>query len=420
MIALKVFDTQDLILQVTKSYDPEKLKLHEWEHFLDVLCTNRQYQKEAIKAAVIYLASGKYNSIEDLVKENWNKNPNLATRYYSLADYHHRLPLADKLSATLDLATGTGKSFVIYGIAQIALCIGLVDRVLVLCPSLTIKNELTQKFSALTANSRLLDAIPNEIGIKNPRIINADQTIQAGDICVTNIHAVYSNTSSSIFDSLSFSKGRSCLVLSDEVHHAYNRVEGRDKESQSLKKWSEFLEDKQYDFRYLLGFTGTAYHENDYFNNVIYRYSLRSAIEDNFVKSVNYVHRDDSQNEYEKFQKIYQNHNANKTTYPELKPLTILITKDIKFAKQLHTRLVEFLAEKGEGSEEEIGKEKVLIITSDPEHQRNVLKLPKVDTDEKTEWIISVAMLTEGWDVKNVFQIVPMEEKAFNSKLLIA
>jgi type III restriction enzyme len=29
-------------------------------------------------------------------------------------------------------------------------------------------------------------------------------------------------------------------------------------------------------------------------------------------------------------------------------------------------------------------------------------------------------MLSEGWDVKNVFQIVPHEEKAFNSKLLIA
>jgi len=29
-------------------------------------------------------------------------------------------------------------------------------------------------------------------------------------------------------------------------------------------------------------------------------------------------------------------------------------------------------------------------------------------------------MLTEGWDVKNVFQIVPHEERAFNSKLLIA
>src|SRR5438105_1879226 len=29
-------------------------------------------------------------------------------------------------------------------------------------------------------------------------------------------------------------------------------------------------------------------------------------------------------------------------------------------------------------------------------------------------------MLSEGWDVKNVFQIVPHEERAFNSKLLIA
>lgn len=29
-------------------------------------------------------------------------------------------------------------------------------------------------------------------------------------------------------------------------------------------------------------------------------------------------------------------------------------------------------------------------------------------------------MLTEGWDVKRVFQIVPDEERAFNSKLLIA
>src|SRR4030042_3914332 len=29
-------------------------------------------------------------------------------------------------------------------------------------------------------------------------------------------------------------------------------------------------------------------------------------------------------------------------------------------------------------------------------------------------------MLSEGWDVKNVFQIVPHEERAFNSKLLMA
>ena len=42
------------------------------------------------------------------------------------------------------------------------------------------------------------------------------------------------------------------------------------------------------------------------------------------------------------------------------------------------------------------------------------------DKNNPVEWIISVSMLTEGWDVKNVFQIVPWEDRAFNSKLLIA
>ena len=47
--------------------------------------------------------------------------------------------------------------------------------------------------------------------------------------------------------------------------------------------------------------------------------------------------------------------------------------------------------------------------------------LENVDSSEsKVEWIFSVSMLTEGWDVKRVFQIVPHEERAFNSKLLIA
>jgi type III restriction enzyme len=66
-------------------------------------------------------------------------------------------------------------------------------------------------------------------------------------------------------------------------------------------------------------------------------------------------------------------------------------------------------------------EEKVLIVTSANEHKGNILKLKTVDDeDDSTEWIVSVSMLTEGWDVKNVFQIVPWEDRAFNSKLLIA
>ena len=33
---------------------------------------------------------------------------------------------------------------------------------------------------------------------------------------------------------------------------------------------------------------------------------------------------------------------------------------------------------------------------------------------------VGFSMLSEGWDVKNVFQIVPHEGEAFNSKLPIA
>ena len=81
---------------------------------------------------------------------------------------------------------------------------------------------------------------------------------------------------------------------------------------------------------------------------------------------------------------------------------------------------MEFLVENGVGNDATIEK-KVIVVTSDKEHKQNILKLSNVDDiSEPVEWIISVAMLTEGWDVKNVFQIVPMEEKAFNSKLLIA
>ena len=58
-----------------------------------------------------------------------------------------------------------------------------------------------------------------------------------------------------------------------------------------------------------------------------------------------------------------------------------------------------------------------------PEKRRkeNLASLKQVDdSGSPVEWIVSVSMLTEGWDVKNVFQIVPHESRAFSSKLLIA
>jgi len=154
MAGKKIFNTQDLVLKVNdKNFDPIKYPLDEWERFLDVLCQNREYQKEAIKTAIHYLISTKYNTIEDLVKENYKTNDQLQLRYKTDKEYLSKIQLPNKLSACIDLATGTGKSFVMYGIAQIALGLGIVDKVLVLGPpSLTIERELTKKFEELSTN----------------------------------------------------------------------------------------------------------------------------------------------------------------------------------------------------------------------------------------------------------------------------
>ena len=81
---------------------------------------------------------------------------------------------------------------------------------------------------------------------------------------------------------------------------------------------------------------------------------------------------------------------------------------------------IEFLMKK-EKIEKEVAEKKAIVVTSATKHKKNLALLGKVDEKEsKVQWIFSVSMLTEGWDVKNVFQIVPWEDRAFNSKLLIA
>ena len=419
MKEVKSFKQSELVLRVRTVYDTTKIDLDAWLPFIRRLCSNRPYQEEAIRLAILYLASGNYGSLSDLARENFRDNTCLQEKYLSLDDFLNSLQMRDKLYATIDLATGTGKSYVMYGIAQIALGLGLVDRVLVLCPSLTIESGLKEKFESLSGDEGLKALIPEEAVIKNPSIVSANETVKKGALCVENIHAVYENTGSSIRDSFA-GKGRRTLVLNDEAHHLFNKPSGKSAETTAVKKWKGFLLDPQYDFRCLLGFTGTAYIDDEYFPDVIYRYSLRQAMEDRVIKNVDYVKEDDSKGDYERFQKIYQNHRDNVQLYPLVKPISILVTRDIAHAKRLYEDFVTFLA-KQENQPREAEEGKVLIVTSAREHKANVQKLNYVDQrTDQTEWIISVSMLTEGWDVKNVFQIVPWEDRAFNSRLLIA
>jgi type III restriction enzyme len=91
------------------------------------------------------------------------------------------------LACSVDLATGTGKSYVMFGVARILLAEGIVDRVLVLCPSLTIESGLAVKFRELSGSDLLRAEIPESTAIRNPEIVDATTTTRVGDPCIENI-----------------------------------------------------------------------------------------------------------------------------------------------------------------------------------------------------------------------------------------
>lgn len=409
-LAADRFSADQLVLQVSQSFDPAVFDLDAYDDFITAIARGRDYQREAIETAVRFFCGGQYADTAELGRKSWEASPDLKRRWATADALIKQLPFPDMLDCTLDLATGTGKSFAIYAVARTMLNEGVVDRVLVLCPSLTIEAALKDKFTTLTADSELAATLPERPGGHPiPDVVDAGSTVKESQICVENIHATDERTSSSLADSFA-SQGDRTLVISDEVHHVY---------SPTGERWRQFVGDPAYGFRFHLGASGTCYAGNDYLTDVVYRYSIRDAINDGWVKEVYYLAEDDSATDSERFQKLLAQHEKNRVRYGR-KPLTIAVTKDIKAAEALTEELTAFLATQKDMTAAAAENE-VLVVTSADRHKGNVLKLQTVDDNsDAVEWIVSVSMLTEGWDVKNVFQIYPHEQRAFNSKLLIA
>ncbi len=427
---------RDLVLQV-KAPTPEASELiARYDEFIAALCEGRAYQEAAIREMLSYLLGGSarnpdgsynfashYPDLSALASENWQANPRIQQRYPDRNDYHKSLQLAtaDKqkqwhspaLYATLDLATGTGKSYVLYGLAQILLDMGAVDNVLVLCPNRMIFDGLSDKFEQLAARADLRRELPNK---HTPAIHNAQVELGQYDIVITNIHKTYEHVKSGIAASLK-QGGQRTLVLNDEVHH----VEGN--------KWQEFL--LGYNFCYIVGVTGTAYRgkneatANEYFTDVIYRYDLLQAINDGYIKTIRYVNRGPKEDEA-RWAAIVQNHEQARADLAErhlhIRPVTIIVTADIESSKEVANELIAYLASRPNAPDRAAIEQSVLRVTSEEDETvlRQLREVDDYNSERQVEWVVSVSMLTEGWDAKNVFQIVPHEARAFNSKLLIA
>jgi len=421
----------DFVLRLGNASHDAHAMVETFEPFFEALSLDRYaFQREAMRRALLFLASGTYPSTSALATEHYNTSDKLRAHFATQPEYLGRFKLADRKAVSLDLATGAGKSFVLYGIARAALAMGLADKVLVLCPSLTIEEGLKDKFLQLSARQDLKQIMESLSAVyPNPPIKSANDPVLDGDICVENIHAVYDRTGSSIADSFK-GKGARTLVLNDEAHHIYSEADA------STKKWLDFLRSDDFGFRLIVGASGTPYIGNEYFPDVVFRYGLKQAIDEGVVKKPDYATDRDRGGDVT-LAEIFANHEISRTKYgTKAKPVSIVVTEKILACVQVWKQLVDELAKSMPRSEAERkviwvasgipsgadGTEvKRLIADAEKVRKQNMQLLRSVGSaDNPVEWIVSVSMLTEGWDVPNVFQVVPWETKAFNSKLLIS
>lgn len=445
-----------------RSFDIEQFDFSEIEEYVAELAGSREYQYNAIRNILVYLWGGKYSSVVELAKVNYKKKEEIQARFQSEEHYLNMLPLPDRLSGVCHMATGTGKSYVIFAIAYLSILMGKVKRVLVLGPSSTIIEQgLTDKFKEYMYGEKgikLREKLPEKYRNIRVEIKNSNETIEDNCIVIENINAIYSKDNNSIGDTL-FSQTEEVLVLSDEVHHAYSHLdftkptlvydfelgkEGKG-EDRNERLWMKFIKEEKKIKRHI-GFTGTPYNQDDYFTDVIFNYSIKDATDEKYIKKINpIIHVESDEGDVEmskaqKYEQIIKTHfeNVKRFNYEgKVKPITIFINNTQASAKknseEFRSALADYLKQNNlefkdtprSLLEAECYK-KIIVPTSDTSKSEYQDELDNVEeTDPNSvgglvEFIFAVNKLSEGWDVDNVFQIVPMDERVFNSKLLIS
>lgn len=460
--AVKRMNLSDHTLEVNiRRCKYNRFDFSEIEDYVRELAGDRDYQYDAVKQVMIYLWGGAYGTIVDLAKENLKKKPHLRQRFGSEEEFIRRLPLSDRLSGVVHLATGTGKSYLLFAIAYLSLVMGLTRRVLVLGPSSTIIEQgLREKFRNLMTDQRLNEKLPVKYRGKTISLLNDNDPMEDDAIVIENINAVY--TFGAITDT--FFKGTDeVLVLGDEIHHAYSHLEysanrlvldgdddpeGRRSDARDERLWMKFLRENPKITRHI-GFTGTPYNQDDYFVDIIYNYSIKDAENDKVIKKINNQVRtetDEGDNQLtldQRFEIVLKNHIENREKYAysdkggrrRVKPITIFICPNQKNAKDRSEEFIRFLARNAKESQgltepdsvlvDRMRKKVICVISqiSQSDYKNELDNIQEIDparTGGSVEFVFAVNKLSEGWDVDNVFQIVPMEEKVFNSKLLIS
>jgi len=168
------------------------------------------------------------------------------------------------------------------------------------------------------------------------------------------------------------------------------------------------------------------------FKNVIYDYALSNAMRDGFVKEPAVATREnfrasdysDAQLERLKLEdgvRVHENTKVELATYAkqhgvrQVKPFMLVVAQDTGHAEEL------MVAIKSDDFFEGRYKDRVITVHSNQrgeESEATVARLLAVeDPLEPTEIVVHVNMLKEGWDVTNLYTIVPL--RTANSRTLV-
>lgn len=358
----------------------------------------------------------------------------IRSEFPTVTDFEREFP-----SLCFALATGVGKTRLMGAfIAYLHLAHGLKEF-FVLAPNLTIYDKLIRDFSQ--GNPKYVFKGISEFAVSPPIITNGENyERQLGDlfpvrINIFNISKINSEVrggrtprirsfreeiGESYFDYLA---GLDDLVLIMDESHRYRASAG----IRAVNELKPVLG---------LELTATPFVETSRgptpFKNVIFDYPLGRAMADGFVKEPAVVTRKNfnpagmSVEEIERLKledgvrlhesvKVELETYARETANPIVKPFLLVIARDTTHASQL-MQLIQ-----SDGFFEGRYATKVIQVDSSKtgtEEDEMVERLLKVEqTDEPTEIVIHVNMLKEGWDVTNLYTIVPL--RAANARTLI-
>ncbi len=365
----------------------------------------------------------------------------LKAAFPTLADFEREFP-----SLCFALATGVGKTRLMGAfISYLHLAHG-INNFFVLAPNLTIYDKLIKDFTP--GNPKYVFKGIAEFATNPPQLITGDDYEQRGAqvmgdlwtqvrVNVFNISKINSEVrggkaprikrlSEYLGDSyFNYLSELPDLVLLMDESHRYRASAG----VRALNELNPLFG---------LELTATPFTESNKganrgtvpFKNVVVDYPLARAMDDGFVKEPavvtqrNFDAAQYSKEEVERIKlmdgiRLHEQTKVELMTYarqsdlPVVKPFMLVIARDTTHATDLKVVLEEVFDARYKGKVIQVDSSR-----SGAAEEEMITRLLAVESvDEPTEIVIHVNMLKEGWDVTNLYTIVPL--RAANARILI-